>query len=198
MFDKQRIRIASLVVLLLLATATGFGYWHHKRYKHWAIHDPGMVYRSAWLQGDVFAEQIEKYQIRAVLNLCNPNELGEQRCLDQRAAVSGAGAKLIELPMPATIDAGDPAVQEFVDVLSDPGNYPLLVHCQHGVTRTAKVLSMYDILFRGKTAQESLAAMPLFGRDEYSVSVQAFVKDFEKRHQQLYPQANGKLDVLRR
>jgi protein-tyrosine phosphatase len=100
--------------------------------------------------------------------------------------------------MPATIDAGDPEIQKFVEVLSDPNNYPLLVHCQHGVTRTAKVLSMYDILYRGKTAEQSIAAMPLFGRDEYSVSVQAFVKDFEKRHGKLYPQANGKLDVLRR
>jgi hypothetical protein len=57
---------------------------------------------------------------------------------------------------------------------------------------------MYDILFRGKTAQESLAAMPLFGRDEYSVSVQAFVRDFEKRHTELYPQTAHKLDVLHR
>jgi Tyrosine phosphatase family len=197
MFDKRRIWMWG-VLLLLIATAAGLGYRQHKRYKHWAVHDPGMVYRSAWLDGEVFAEQIEKFQIRAVLNLCNPNELGEERCLSQRAAVKGAGAKLIELPMPATIDAGDPAVQKFVDVLGDPNNYPLLVHCQHGVTRTAKVLSMYDILFRGETAEQSLAAMPLFGRDEYSVSVQAFVKDFEKRHRNLYPQAEGKLDVLRR
>ncbi len=66
------------------------------------------------------------------------------------------------------------------------------------MTRTAKVLAMYDILYRHITAAQSLAAMPLFGRDEYSVSVQAFVRDFEKRHGQLYPHANGKLDVLRR
>jgi protein-tyrosine phosphatase len=133
-----------------------------------------------------------------VLNLCNPNELGEVKCIDQRIAVRGAGARLIELPMPATIDAGDPEIQKFVDVLSDPNNYPLLVHCQHGVTRTAKVLAMYDILFRGETAAQSIAAMPLFGRDEYSVSVQAFAKDFEQRNRQLYPHAHNKLDVLRR
>lgn len=197
MFEKRRIWIGS-AVLLIVAAAAGIGYRQHKRYKHWAAHDPGMVYRSAWLEGDVFSEQIEKYQIRAVLNLCNPDEMGRQRCLDQRAAVEGAGARLIELPMPATIDAGDPEIQKFVNVLSDPNNYPLLVHCQHGVTRTAKVLAMYDILYRHITAAQSLAAMPLFGRDEYSVSVQAFVRDFEKRHGQLYPQADGKLDVLRR
>jgi hypothetical protein len=196
MFAQRK--LWSIGLILLVALAAGLGYRHHKRYKHWATHQEGMVYRCAWLAGDVFAEQIEKYQIRAVLNLCNPNEMGEARCLDQRAAVKGAGAKLIELPMPATIDAGDPVVEQFVEVLSDPNNYPLVVHCQHGVTRTAKVLAMYDILYRGKSAQQSLAAMPLFGRDEYSVSVQAFARDFESRHAKLYPQAQGRLDALRR
>ena len=158
-----------------------------------------MVYRSAWLDADVFREIIEQYQIRTVLNLCEPDEMGAQRCIDQRDAVRGSGARLVEMPMPAaTIDPADPAVQPFVDLLSDPKNYPLLVHCQHGVTRTAKVLAMYDILFRGMTAEQSLHAMPLFGRESYNVSVRAFSRNFEEQHARLYPQTAGKLDVLRR
>ena len=197
MFANRRAWVLGLLVLVV-ATAAGLGYRQHKRYKHWAVHDPKMVYRCAWLEADVFAEQIEKYQIRTVLNLCNPGEMGEQRCIDQRTAVEGAGAKLIALPMPATIDAGDPEIRKFVDIFSDPNNYPIVVHCQHGVTRTAKALAIYDILFRGKTADQSLAAMPLFGREEYNVSVQAFARDFEQRQRQLYPHAQGKLDALRR
>ena len=198
MFTRRRLSILGML-LLMAAIAGGLTYRHHKRYKHLAIHDPGMVYRSAWLEADVFREIIEKYQIRTVLNLCEPNELGEQRCIDQRAAVRGSGARLVELPMPAaTIDPADPAIGPFVELLGDPTNYPLLVHCQHGVTRTAKVLTMYDILYRGKSADESLTAMPLFGRDAYSVSVRAFARNFEEQHQQLYPQTVGKLDVLRR
>jgi protein tyrosine phosphatase (PTP) superfamily phosphohydrolase (DUF442 family) len=198
MFKKRRIWILG-IVLLIAAVAGGLTYRHHKRYKHLAIHDPGMVYRSAWLEADVFREIIEKYQIRTVLNLCEPGELGEQRCIDQRQAVRGSGARLIELPMPAaTIDPDDPAIQPFVELLSDPTNYPLLVHCQHGVTRTAKVLAMYDILFRGMTAEQSIAVMPLFGRTDYSVSVRAFARNFEEQHGKLYPQTVGKLDVLKR
>jgi hypothetical protein len=47
------------------------------------------------------------------------------------------------------------------------------------------------------TAEQSIAAMPRFGRDAYPVSVRAFAKNFEGRYRQLYPQAAGKLDVLR-
>jgi hypothetical protein len=198
MLTRQRIWALG-IVLLVAAVVGGLTYRHHKRYKHLAVHEPGMVYRSAWLEADVFREIIERYQIRTVLNLCEPDEMGARRCLDQREVVRGSGARLVELPMPAaTLDPADPAIRPFVDLLSEPQNYPLLVHCQHGVTRTAKVLTMYDILFRGKTAEQSLAAMPLFGREAYPVSVRAFAKNFEARHAQLYPQAAGKLDVLRR
>ncbi len=113
MFTRRRIWVGGL--LLLVATLTGgLSYRHHKRYKHLAIHDPGMVYRCAWLEPDVFAELIETYQSRTVLNLCEPNELGEKKCVDQRSAVRGSGARLIELPMPAAaIDPADPAIQPF-------------------------------------------------------------------------------------
>lgn len=198
MFKKRRTLILGLV-LAVAAVAGGLTYRHHKRYKHLAIHDPGMVYRSAWLEADVFREIIEKYQIRTVLNLCEPGELGEERCIDQRQAVRGSGAKLIEMPIPAaTIDPSDPEIAKFIDLLGYPKNYPLLVHCQHGVTRTAKVLAMYDILFRGMTADQSIAAMPLFGRTEYSVSVRAFARKFDEQHGELYPQTADKLDILKR
>lgn len=186
------------LLLAIAFVAGGVGYWHHKRFKHWAVHDPGMVYRSAWLEADAMAEQIEKYQIRTVLNLCNPDEMGPRRASDERRAVEGAGARLLELPLPAeTIDASDPQANRVVEALADPQNYPLLVHCQHGVTRTAKVLAIYDILYRNQTAVQSIDAMPRFGRSDYSVSVRAFANDFEKRHRELYPQAEHRLGVLR-
>jgi hypothetical protein len=198
MFARKKIWKWGLL-LIAVASASLLMYRHHKRYKHFAVHDPHMVYRSAWLDADVFRELIEEYQIRTVLNLCEPNELGAEQCQSQRQAVRSSGAKLIEMPMPAAkLDPADPEIARFVDVLANPENYPLLVHCQHGVTRTAKVLVMYDILYHHMTAEQSIAAMPLFGHDDYPVSVRAFAHNFEEQHAQLYPTAAGKLDILHR
>ena len=158
-----------------------------------------MVYRSAWLEPDVFSELIEKHQIRAVVNLCAPGEMGEHRWAVERDAVRNAGARLLELPMPNTVDATDPGVAPHLAALADPDNYPMLVHCQHGVTRTSKFLAIYDMCFRGKTAEDSLAAQPLFGREQQNVNVQAFCREFEKHRADLYPEATAaSLDVLRR
>jgi len=196
---SKRTWIRTLTVLgIIAAIGGGLAYRHHHRYKHLAVHEPGMVYRSAWVEPDVFSELIEEHQIRAVVNLCKPGEMGEARWEAERKAVRNAGARLIEASMPVTVDVDEPALEEHMAILSNPDNYPMLVHCQHGVTRTAKFLAMYDIVFRGKSADESLAAQPLFGRDEHNVNVQAFSKNFEKKHQQIYPYASAKaLEVLR-
>ncbi len=183
---------------LVAASATGIGVWYNKRYNHFAVHDAGMVYRSAWLKGEAFSDLIDKHQIRSIVNLCNPGEMGAERCVDQRKYVEGSGAVLYDCTMPNTIDPSDPQVEKLVAILSDPKNYPMLVHCQHGVTRTAKVLAMYDILYKGMSGDESLKRMPLFGRDDYSVSVYAFARNFEQKHTELYPQTAGKLDSLLR
>jgi protein tyrosine phosphatase (PTP) superfamily phosphohydrolase (DUF442 family) len=196
---QRRNRLIFVGLLAAVSLAAGlFAYQQHHRYKHFAVHEPGMVYRSAWVEPDVMSELIEKYQIRAVINLCNPGEMGEQRWIDQRRAVTNAGARLIELPMPLTINADDPIIDEHLEVLADPNNYPMLIHCQHGVTRTAKLLTIYDIVFRKMSAEESLAAQPLFGRDEHNVNVRAFCRNFDEQHEQLYPNiTSAPLDVLR-
>jgi len=194
---KQSVRIG-LVVLALVVAVSGWWYRHHHRYKHLAVHEPGMVYRAAWLEPDVMSEVIERHQIRAVVNLCAPGELGEQRWVDERNAVRNTGARLIELPMPTTVNPSEPLIANHLELLGDPNNYPLLVHCQHGVTRTAKFLALYDIVYRGIPAEASLKAQPLFGRDDHNVNVIAFVKLFEKEHISLYPSASAaSLDVLR-
>ena len=188
-----------VLILLIVVGGLGGGYVYHQhhKYKHLAVHQEGMVYRSAWLEPETFSEVIEIYQIRTVVNLCKPGEMGEERWVKQREAVTNAGARLIELSMPTTIDVSDPQIAEHLKILEDPNNYPLLVHCQHGVTRTAKFLSIYDIAFRQMTAKKSLKDQPLFGRKDHNVNVKAFVNNFEKQHKALYPNANPKrLEVL--
>jgi len=198
MFRTRTARILLALITVGATIAGGRAYWVHQRYKHLAVHEPGMVYRSAWLEPDVLSEIIERYQIRTVVNLCNPGEMGEQRWIDERRAVTNAGARLVELPMPTTISIDHPAIAQHISLLSDPNNYPLLVHCQHGVTRTAKFLAIYDIVFRGQSAQQTLGSQPLFGRDDHNVHVRAFTKLFAEQYRKRYPHARAdKLDVLR-
>lgn len=197
MFRRQRTKLIAAAIVVVLIAA-GWSYRQHQRYKHFAVHDPGMVFRAAWLEPDAISELIEEHQIRTVVNLCKPGEMGDARWEAEREAVTQAGAQLVMEPLSTSIEAHDPTVAEQIEVLRDPNNYPLLVHCQHGVTRTAKFLLIYDIVFRGMSADESLQKQPLLGRDQHNVNIQAFAKDFEAKYRALYPTASADdLKILR-
>ena len=197
MFPK-RLRLACLLVITLAAVIGGWAYDRHHRFKHLAVHEHGMVYRSAWLDPDAFAEVIEEHQIRTVVNLCSPDEFPRSRCEEQRRAVESTGARLIELEMTTNVFPETPDVGQHIELMANPDNYPMLVHCQHGVTRTAKFLAIYDVVYRNKSADESLAEQPTFGRSDHNVHVRTFARLFEERRSTLYPNATAdSLDVLR-
>ena len=183
-------RRAAVLSVLACAAAAGVGsdaYRRHHTYKHFAVHEPGRVYRSAWLAPGTAAELVEKHGVRCVVNLCSAGEAPPGRWAAEDAAVTAAGAKVLRLPMPLTVDPADPALAGHLAALADPGNFPLLVHCGHGVTRTAKFLTLYDVAFRGRTAEASLAAQPTFGRDRPNPAVAAFAAEFQRTHKVLYP-----------
>jgi len=178
MFRKRQLWI----VLLFLAAVAGTGgaiYYQKHRFKHFAVHEPGMVYRSAWIAPDALAQLIETYQIRSVVNLCNPNEMTPQAWDAERQAVTASGATLHAVPLPNSIDIDPTAWEAQFKMMADPNNYPMLVHCQHGITRTAMFLTAYDLVYRHKTAEQSLAAQPLFGHDRANVHLRAFGKNME-------------------
>lgn len=137
----------------------------HQRYWHFAVHDPGKVYRSGWLRSDVFEELVKKHKIRTVINLCDANEKCGRVNL-QRKAVERGGARLVELVYPAnnTWDTDYEVIRETEALFDDPANYPLWIHCYHGRERTVKALTIYDVRKRGLTAEVSLKRMPLWGR----------------------------------
>ncbi len=175
----RRFALAIALIAIFASLAGAWTYRQHHRYKHLVAHEPGMVYRSAWLEPDVLRDVIETYQIRSVINLCSPGEMGEQRWIEERSAVENSGARFVGLEMPTTVDPADPAIAKHLELMADPDNYPMLVHCQHGVTRTAKQLAIYDMVFRGLSGEESLYAQPKFGRDDHNLNVRGVVRAVE-------------------
>ena len=65
--------------------------------------------------------------------------------------------------------------------MANPDNYPMLVHCQHGVTRTSMFLTAYDVIYRHKTAERVAGrAADVRPRPRADVHVHAFAKNFEQ------------------
>jgi protein tyrosine/serine phosphatase len=154
-------RALPVVTMLLICTLVGYG--HYKAHKRFAAHDPGQMYRSSWLQPEVFERVVRRYQIKTVVNLCVPGE-APQWYEAEREAVERAGGRFVNLQFPSnwSSDLDYESVREMARLLKDPNAYPIHVHCYHGLERTAKALAMYDIAHRGMSAEESMTKMEQF------------------------------------
>jgi hypothetical protein len=174
-------RMVVVALVLVASLAGGATYWHRKRYNHFAIHEPGRVYRCAWVSADVMGELVRHYHVKTVVNLCRPNEMGPTRAADERRAVEAAGGVLVELPMPESADPFDPRIAAHRTLIENPENYPLIVHCQHGVNRTARFLAMYEVLVKQSDGEAAVHQMPGFGRP-YAPLEFEFARNFTRAH----------------
>jgi hypothetical protein len=170
------------VLLLIAAVAGGYAYRQHHRYKHFAVHEPGKVYRCGWVEADVMGELVRTYRVKTVVNLCRPGEMGPTRAKAERRAVAAAGAKLLELSLPDTADPYDLRLLPHQAVLSDPENYPIIIHCQHGVNRTARMIAMYEVLVHQADGEAAIYQMPKFGRRKYDPLEYEFARNFTQAH----------------
>ncbi|MGL3605464.1 tyrosine-protein phosphatase [Rhizobium sp. G187] len=95
---------------------------------------PGRFYRSAQLSGARLGEEIDRYNIRTVINLRGENR-GKGWYDDEVAATSAHGATHVDFRMSASRDLTPERTQELLSILKS-AEQPILVHCMSGADRT--------------------------------------------------------------
>jgi tyrosine-protein phosphatase SIW14 len=152
--------------LLVLILVVGPALVHYRvRYNHakrLRVVVPGMVYRSGQLTEDGLREAIRAFGIRAVINLQDElpepvfagGKLESELCAEM-------GARFIFLP-PDLISrwklahSRPRAVDDFLRIMDDPRNYPVLLHCRAGLHRTGTLVALYRMEYERWSPTEAL------------------------------------------
>lgn len=79
--------------------------------------------------------------IRTVVNLREEN--------DEKALVEELGMKYVHLPASAWDPISGAAIQTFFQLINDPSNLPVFVHCRRGADRTGAMVGIFRIAFQG-------------------------------------------------
>src|SRR5262249_9819810 len=78
---------------------------------------------------------------------------------DEKTLLKNAGIKFYSIPMTASHPPSKITIHQFLQVVNDPANQPVFVHCEDGHIRTGVMTAVYRITHDGWTADQAYAEM---------------------------------------
>lgn len=126
--------------------------------------EAGAIYRSGQLKPYQFADAIERYGIRTVINTREP-EAPAKVVEAERRACEAAGAEMVRIPMPGDGRGTYDQYDFGLSLLRAPGRRPVLVHCARGTHRTGALVGSYRVLDQGWDREAALREMASYRFD---------------------------------
>jgi tyrosine-protein phosphatase SIW14 len=155
----------SLIVLTLIASPIVVAVRQQAQTRNFHIVRPGVLYRSGQMTKEGLQRVLNDYHIKTVISLrdgqsqrdraeeefCKSEDINFVRILPSRWGDEGGSVP---------VEAG---VQRFRDIMSDPRNYPVLVHCFAGIHRAGSYCAIYRMEFEHWSNAQAIAEMKACG-----------------------------------
>ncbi|MFA6263834.1 MAG: tyrosine-protein phosphatase [Candidatus Babeliales bacterium] len=158
--------------------------------------DEGKFYRSAQLPQQKLEECIQKFGIKTIINLRTmPHGKTPQWWLDEQAVAQACHVTLVNIPMNTEVLPPKETLETLLAIYKNPNNFPILVHCAHGIHRTGLASFLYLALIGDKNAARQLSFKYFYSSLWGSEAFDTFVKDIwlqsqcslENYHPEIYP-----------
>jgi protein tyrosine/serine phosphatase len=193
--------LAAAVILLIVAPPFALYRAEYARAKRFREVTPGRVYRSGQMTAAGLRETIDRFKIKTVINLQHENPdpflpenwLGKPR-LSESQLCHDLNVKYVLLtpdilPQPNDLTKQPPAVAEFLKLLDDESNYPVLLHCKAGLHRTGRLTAIYRMEYEGWDTGAALRELRANGYGFMAASegddfIIQFVQNYQRRAKQ--------------
>jgi protein tyrosine/serine phosphatase len=116
-------------------------------------------YRGSQPTAEQFA-QLKALGIKTVIDLRKDSRAGAQE------QVHALGMQYFNLPLKASRAATEEQTNYFLQLVNDPKNWPVYVHCKGGRHRTGALTAVYRITHDGWTADQAFAEMKTYDFDD--------------------------------
>ena len=159
----------ALIAVLLVAGP--YGYWRYRQATTRSFHvvQDGVLYRSGQMSLDGLKRVIHDYGIKTIVTLRDATHPGDgPPDLEEETYCKAEELNYERIP-PRSWWASDgtvPAekgVQRFREIMNNPANYPVLVHCFGGVHRTGAFSAVYRMEHDHWTNAQAIAEMKAYG-----------------------------------
>lgn len=103
--------------------------------------------------------------VKTVLSL----RCGKRGSTIEKSATEQAGMRYENIPLSYWKVPTEATIDRFLELMDDPKNHPVFVHCFHGADRTGLLVATYRISRQGWTFQESYDEMKRCGFHRFGV-----------------------------
>ena len=157
--------LGSLIVLFLITVPIALAVHQQAQTRNFRVVRPGVLYRSGQMTKDGLKRILNDYSIKTVISLrdgltardkaeeefCNSEEIAFLRILPSQWGDVGGSVP---------VEAG---VRKFRAIMSDPNNYPVLVHCFAGIHRTGAYCAVYRMEYEHWSNARAIGEMKACG-----------------------------------
>ena len=125
----------------------------------------GKVYKSGVIPPDEIEEYVKKYNIKSIVDLRFPGtgddvnnpEVPQELTAEREAVAKIPGLKYFnngsdQVPKQENLDT-------FFKIMDDKDNYPVLIHCYHGVGRAEMYSALYRIEYENWSNEDARSAV---------------------------------------
>jgi tyrosine-protein phosphatase SIW14 len=162
---------AALIVVLLVGGPLAYARHRHNRLRNFHVVREGVLYRSGQISLDGLRQIVYDHQIKTVITLRDaprpgdpPPDLGDEEwCNKEQLNFVRITPRAWE-----AADGSAPAakgVAVFLEVMKNPDNYPVLIHCLAGKHRTGAYCAVFRIEHDKWTNQQAIDELKLYGYD---------------------------------
>ncbi len=144
-----QVSIGTLVVLALLTTPAVYAVRQQAQIRKFRVVRPGVLYRSGQMTREGLKRILNDYAIKTVISLRDGTTMSDKT---EEEYLTSEEVHFVRILPSQWGDVGgsvpvEEGVRKFRAIMSDPKNYPVLIHCFAGIHRTGAYCAIYRMEF---------------------------------------------------
>ena len=158
MSTKKKI-IATLVSIVLVVSGK-YVYDRHINHNFMTITE-GKVYKSGTIPPDEIESYVKKYHIKSIVDLRFPGTGDDVNNPEVPAELTAEKEAIAKIPGVNYYNDGSDQVPNqknldiFFKIMDNKDNYPVLIHCYHGIGRAQMYSAIYRIEYEGFSNEDA-------------------------------------------
>jgi len=167
---KQLLKIVVIFILLIVLLIGGKYVYDMNINHNFETITEGKVYKSGVIPPDELESYVKKYKIKSIVDLRFPGTGDDVNNPEDAAELEAEKIAIAKINGVNYFNDGSDQVPTkanlnlFYDIMDNPANYPVLIHCYHGVGRAELYASVYRIEYENWDQDEARTSTRFFTR----------------------------------